>query len=242
MHWSKQLFLDSTGPPLPPVSILQEVNATMLRLWWEEPFTWDGFPIQNYVITVRSSLNHTLIKNSAVEANEKELFFTNESIAESCFELEFTIVAVSAIGQSQAVSVNGGFPISKSIALSTIQSTHHVTQFKCVCTYFKLYLTPIHSWQHDHMSPCNLALHEHDAVVKIWHAHTISLVVQPHDQIFGQLTWLSNVCLCYAISLGPGPFVSPVTTEVFYRTNSSPAVEINFTVRKSHSFPVYSIA
>ena len=104
----------NTGPPLPPAAVIQEVNATTLRLWWEEPFTWDRFPIQNYVITVRSFINSTLIADTLIEANETMFFFTNENITESCFELEFTIVAVSAIGQSQATSVNGGFPISKS--------------------------------------------------------------------------------------------------------------------------------
>ncbi len=111
----------TAGPPLPPVPVLEELNATTLRLWWEEPFTWSKFPILSYTVSVRNSSSGTIIANTTTEARRREVLFTNTiGISKKCWELSFLVKAASAVGESKATSVLGGFPISKRFILREI--------------------------------------------------------------------------------------------------------------------------
>ena len=101
-----------TGPPLPPSPALRVVNATTLQLSWKDPFTPEGHQIQNFTVSVLNYTEEHVIF-------ERVFNLSRESIAQTCEELHFTVIATNDVGESQAADISGEFPISKSVPTCT---------------------------------------------------------------------------------------------------------------------------
>lgn len=105
------------GPPLPPHPRLSVISPTQLEVSWDEPFTWDQFPVLNYTITVYSDSEtaggspHTLYTGTKLSKLIKRDWW--ESI--SCPLLRFGVSASNEIGVSQDGNVSGGFPAGQPV-------------------------------------------------------------------------------------------------------------------------------
>ena len=117
------------GPPLSPAPWLEVNSSTTLRVAWEQPFTWQPFPILSYQLTVfnSSSQNSTTYslpgsQRSQVKTIERESIF--------CSQLDFQVTADNGEGVSEVGNVSGGFPVGE-------LQHHNPTLFLCcVCVCF----------------------------------------------------------------------------------------------------------
>ena len=109
-----------SGPPAPPHPTLELINATTLQLSWYPPFTWTGFPIQNYTVWMGNLTNSMNDRQDNIPINENnsndtsvtfELSTINGEIARGCALLDFSVTARSDLGESSPGRVSGGFPI-----------------------------------------------------------------------------------------------------------------------------------
>eukprot|EP00731_Ephydatia_muelleri_P011591 Em0006g485a len=100
------------GPPLTPNSALSVLNATVLQLSWEKPFTWTEVAnITNYTVTMYNDSSQEW-KNWTFDPSLNKLAIVGRDVALECVVLLFEVSASNAVGESQASSVNGGFPIA----------------------------------------------------------------------------------------------------------------------------------
>ena len=109
-----------SGPPAPPHPTLELVNATTLQLSWYPPFTWTGFPIQNYTVRMGNLTNSMNNRQDNIPIHENnsndtsvtfELSAINGEIARGCALLDFSVTAWSDLGESRPGRFSGGFPI-----------------------------------------------------------------------------------------------------------------------------------
>ena len=111
----------TSGPPAPPQPTMELLNATTLRLTWFLPFTWTGFPIQNYTVRMENTSNSMNNRQWNIPANENnscdsvsfELSTMNGEIARECALLNFSVTAWSDLGESRPGRILGGFPIGR---------------------------------------------------------------------------------------------------------------------------------
>ena len=109
----------SAGPPLPPSPSNEErpveaINATALRVAWEEPFIFQGYTIDNYTITVEDASSGAIVIDEIVDVAVNEFVFVrNGGIATTCVSLTVHVTAESVLGRSKPAIFTGGFPIGK---------------------------------------------------------------------------------------------------------------------------------
>jgi len=124
------------GPPAPPQPKLELLNATTLRLTWNPPFTWTGFPIQNYTVRMENTSNSMNNRQWNIPANENnsndsvsfELSTMNGEIATGCALLNFSVTAWSDLGESRPGRISGGFPIVPRIDSTHVMKIHTAFQ------------------------------------------------------------------------------------------------------------------
>lgn len=98
-----------TGPPLSPHPQLHVINTTKLEVSWDEPFTWDPFPIIDYNITVyKSSEIHT-----STVVTENSTLMTIDQEMTTCSLLRIEVSARNQIGTSERGIILGGFPVGE---------------------------------------------------------------------------------------------------------------------------------
>ena len=59
------------GPSSPPEPQLHVLSATVIRIFWLPPFSWEDYPIVNYTVQVHNRINGEVI-NSTVNATITE--------------------------------------------------------------------------------------------------------------------------------------------------------------------------
>ena len=109
-----------TGPPLSPHPQLHVRTITELVVSWNEPFTWDPFPIIDYNVTVYNTSEveyESLVVTEIVTEYSKVL--TLDHMATTCSLLRFEITARNEIGTSMKGTISGGFPVGKFTSYST---------------------------------------------------------------------------------------------------------------------------
>ncbi len=85
------------------------MNDTTVKLLWDKPFTWEEFPILNYIVFGMNSSNGEVLVNATTEA--RKIAFTRR---EGCSVLKFEVKAVSAVGESIPTTLLWAIPISES--------------------------------------------------------------------------------------------------------------------------------
>ena len=102
------------GPPLPPVPRLEVFNATSVRVSWEEPFTWELFPVLSYQVSVYNVSSGTYTDNFTLSGNETSQVITRQTETTVCSELWLEVTAKNGEGEGCAGTTSGGFPVGKS--------------------------------------------------------------------------------------------------------------------------------
>ena len=96
-------------------------STTELEVSWDEPFTWDQFPVLNYTITVYNDSGPSGRAPHTYTVTEPSKLFTLEAEMTSCPVLSFRVSATNEIGESRNGNVSGGFPVGE-ILLGTAHS------------------------------------------------------------------------------------------------------------------------
>ena len=104
----------TTEPPLPPAPQLELVSFSKLNLTWDEPFTWQQYPIQEYTITMSNSSSQTKQTSTRTSQQRSLVVSLGTEVARICSELTFDITATNGVGESTPGRVSGGFPLGKS--------------------------------------------------------------------------------------------------------------------------------
>ena len=108
------LHVCNTGPPLPPHPRLNVLSATELRVLWDEPFTWDGFPILDYTVTVYNTSVSATTPLHTYTVTDLRQHMTIDTEMTNCSLLTFNVSARNDIGTSKRGMTSGGFPVGKS--------------------------------------------------------------------------------------------------------------------------------
>ena len=102
------------GPPLPPAPRLEVKSTTSVNVSWEEPFTWDLFPVLSYQVSVYNVSSGTHTNTYTLSGNETSQVITRHTETSVCSELRFEVTAKNGEGESGAGTTSGGFPVGKS--------------------------------------------------------------------------------------------------------------------------------
>ena len=114
--------ITSTGPPLTlsvqSISLEIEYNTTSntfsITLNWSRPFTWPGFPVNSYTITLSNysttdPLHTTTVLNSAdLESSGHQVITTD---GHNCYLIGFSLKANNSLGESNQTYKQFGHPI-----------------------------------------------------------------------------------------------------------------------------------
>ena len=84
------------GPPLPPAPQLEVVNTTSVRVSWEEPFTWELFPVLSYQVSVYNVSSGTYTNAYTLSGSQRSQVVT----VESCSVLVLQVTASNREGMS----------------------------------------------------------------------------------------------------------------------------------------------
>ena len=102
------------GPPLAPsVSLnveLSDNDTFIFILSWTKPFSWPGFPITGYTITLSNyssgeAVHHTVV----VDSNKTEYQFS--SMENECYRLDLSVSANNSLGEGKPSIIQSGHPI-----------------------------------------------------------------------------------------------------------------------------------
>ena len=110
MLWSTH----TTGPPSMPFYNLtqQYVGSGIIQhtLQWSIPFSWPGFPITRYTISINNSGNgdtSTIFKSNT---SSSHIHTTDDAY---CYRLDFSLAASNAVGRGEGTVTHAGNPIGK---------------------------------------------------------------------------------------------------------------------------------
>ena len=119
-HRENNLFC-LLGPPLRPIitNFSQEhvVNSSNFtyRLYWSAPFTWPGFPIISYNVTVFNHLSNNSITTimHLNDSDSQTMSLDGITYGESCYGLTFYVSASNPLGEGEHTMMQSGHHISK---------------------------------------------------------------------------------------------------------------------------------
>jgi hypothetical protein len=106
---SSNAVLTIAGSPLPPHPQVEVMSTTELKVTWEEPFTFESFPILDYNITVYNSSTPNDSHTYTVTNRSKLIRINTET--DTCSLLRFEVTARNVIDRSRVGTTSGGFPV-----------------------------------------------------------------------------------------------------------------------------------
>ena len=109
-------MISNSGSPLSPHPQLHEISSTELEVSWDEPFTWDSFPILWYDITVYNTSEPPGSQPHAYNLTTRSKHMTINAEMTSCSVLRFEVSASNEIGMSMIGITSGGFPVGEFIS------------------------------------------------------------------------------------------------------------------------------
>ena len=89
--------------PLPPSPEFLLLNLTAALVVWDEPFTWQDFPITNYTMEVADKINEELLASEVLSPDTLSYAVT----VAVPFNLTFSVRASNSIGTSMPGTVQG---------------------------------------------------------------------------------------------------------------------------------------
>lgn len=102
------------GPPLsPPYNLTLEHltnNLIIFDITWIKPFTWSGYPITKYEITLHNYFSGDVTTITKSNESRAYLFVSEGS---DCHRLDFSVSAYNSAGQSETVVTPSVHPIGK---------------------------------------------------------------------------------------------------------------------------------
>ena len=117
----------SPGPPLPPQPHVDVMSTTELKVSWEEPFTFEPFPILDYTVTVYTSSEPDDIHTYNVTDQSTLLRLDTETA--TCSLLTFEVTARNAIERSKRGKTSGGFPVGEFMHYYMQEHTHNYLEY-----------------------------------------------------------------------------------------------------------------
>jgi hypothetical protein len=111
---SSEAVMIIAGPPLPPAPQLEVLSTTSVRVSWEEPFTWELFPVLSYQVSVYNVSSGTYNNTFTLSGNETSQVITRQTETTVCSELRLGVTAKNGEGESAAGTTSGGFPVAPS--------------------------------------------------------------------------------------------------------------------------------
>ena len=99
----------------------------MHTIHWEEPFTWENFPIISYELNIT---NHSLTIpdretiQMSIPSNASNLTYSFNTNGHNCYGLNIALSASNSIGQSDSSTVHTGHPIGKTGELCAYRYIH----------------------------------------------------------------------------------------------------------------------
>ena len=97
------------------------MSTTELKVTWEEPFTFESFPILDYNITVYNSSTPNDSHTYTVTDHSKLIRINTET--DTCSLLRFEVTARNEIDKSRVGITSGGFPVGE---FKHVQTAAHV--------------------------------------------------------------------------------------------------------------------
>ena len=89
------------------------MNATILQLSWDSPFTWPEYEILNYTVKMENRSSGVTERPVVLSPTDLTYTLTASAPAQHCAELRFNVTASNALGNSAPAVVTGGFPKGK---------------------------------------------------------------------------------------------------------------------------------
>ena len=87
-----------------------------ISITWNEPFTWEGFPVLHYDFSIYRVSDNQLIRS--VRTTQREyLALQSDLQGADCTVYLFVVQASSIVGSGAEGNVPGGFPIGRYIGL-----------------------------------------------------------------------------------------------------------------------------
>ena len=103
----------------PRLDVLQErvdgTNNFTYHLNWSAPFTWEGFPIISYDITIYNQSNNETV-TSTMHINGSDtlgLAYDGYTSGDVCYALNFSVSATNRIGKGEPALTSSGHPIGR---------------------------------------------------------------------------------------------------------------------------------
>ena len=100
------------------------MSTTELKVTWEEPFTFESFPILDYNITVYNSSTPNDSHTYTVTDRSKLIRINTET--DTCSLLRFEVTARNVIERSKIGTTSGGFPVGE---FKHVQTATHTCSF-----------------------------------------------------------------------------------------------------------------
>ena len=119
----KSLYTIILDPPLAPsvtYEIEHVINDTFLFSFnWSRPFTWPGFPITNYTITLRNYSSGEPVDETftIIPANESGLEEPTQGYqltteGDTCYQFKISVKGSNRLGEGEYSSITVGHPIT----------------------------------------------------------------------------------------------------------------------------------
>lgn len=120
---SNPVFLTIIGSPVPVPGVRLEVfNATALLFHWDQPFSWENYPILQYNVSLVNTSDGENLRDELYPNTTNCMIHQIPQLEQVCAELLFTITAANDIGKSEASGITGGYPIAPGPFQSAIQT------------------------------------------------------------------------------------------------------------------------
>ena len=86
------------------------MNATILQLSWDPPFTWPEYEILRCTVRMENRSSGITAEPVVLTPTDLTYTLTASAPAQQCAELRFNVTASNALGDSAPAVVTGGFP------------------------------------------------------------------------------------------------------------------------------------
>ena len=107
------IMLFCLGVPLPPSPVFSIINKLTIHVEWEEPFTWNNFPINAYLVEIVNHTSNTLLSRTSLNPNNNSYSISQMSPQHFCTTLLVRVSASNVVGSSSFGYIYGGFPSRK---------------------------------------------------------------------------------------------------------------------------------